>query len=211
MVVHQALRNTVLLGNADTVEVERNASENRVRAGAEARAGRTDGAIGIENGGIGRVVEVGIEVPHAVVGFVGVRNAIPTQAQVEGQLAVDAPVVLDVSGPGNVVPLTGVLDGEFLIAFGVAKQEVGEVVAGESTVKAETALGLTEQILRLLVESPAPTELELVSAVGPREVITDLVIVGLVVPRPAGDFEVRAGGAVQVDVGDAVVVVRSSE
>ena len=132
------------------------------------------------------------------------RNAIPTQAQVKGELAVDAPVVLSVKGPGNVVPLTSVLDGEFLIAFGIAKEEIGEVVAGESTVKAETALGLTEQILGLLVKSPAPTELELVSALSPRNVIADLVIVGLVFPRPAGNFEVRAGGAVQVDVGDAV-------
>src|SRR5580700_5331259 len=61
VVVHQALWNTVLLGNSNTVEVERNASENWVGAGAEAGAGRTDGAIGIENGGIGWVVEAGVE------------------------------------------------------------------------------------------------------------------------------------------------------
>src|SRR6202021_2892033 len=100
---------------------------------------------------------------------------------------------------------------EFLIALGIAKEEIGEVIAGESTVKAETALGLTEQILGLLVKSPAPTELELVSAVGPRDVIADLVVVGLIFPRPAGNLEFRASGTGQVDVGDTVIVVRSSE
>ena len=83
---------------------------------------------GSMSSGVGRVIELGIEVPHAVVGFVGVRNAIPTQAQVESQLAVHAPVVLNVCGPRNVVPLAAVLDGEFLVSAWHTEQEVGEVV-----------------------------------------------------------------------------------
>src|SRR5262245_12069920 len=49
------------------------------------------------------------------------------------------------------------------------------------------------------------------SASGPREVVANLVIVGLVFPRPTGDFEIRAGRAAQVDVRDAAQVVRSGE
>ena len=74
-----------------------------------------------------------------------------------------------------------VLYREFLIALGVAEQEVGEVVAGEGAVKVEATLGLTEQILRLLVERPAKAEFQLVRALGPRQVVAELIVVGLFV------------------------------
>ena len=40
VIVHQALGNAVLSGDADAVQVERNAGENRIRAGAQTRAVR---------------------------------------------------------------------------------------------------------------------------------------------------------------------------
>ncbi len=96
MVVHQPLRNAVLARNTDPVQVERNARENRVRAGAQTRASRVDRAVGIEQRLLGWIVERGIEVTHAVVGFVGVRHTVPAQAEVDSQPAIYAPVVLDV-------------------------------------------------------------------------------------------------------------------
>ena len=87
----------------------------------------------------------------------------------------------------------------------------GRSPGSKRVVEAETTLGLTKEVLDLLVESPTPAHLELVGAMGPGDVITDLVVVGLVVPRPTGDFEIRAALAAQVDVGDAGQVVRSSE
>ena len=42
VIVHQTLGDSALAGDADAVQIERIASENRVRAGAEAWAGGTD-------------------------------------------------------------------------------------------------------------------------------------------------------------------------
>src|SRR5580693_4244543 len=114
MVVHEALRYTVLARNADAVQIERHASENGIRAGTEAGTGggaarvcgpAADTMVGVESGGIGRVVKGGIEVTHAVVGFVSMRHAVPAQAEVKRQPTVDAPIVLNISGPGNIVPV----------------------------------------------------------------------------------------------------------
>ncbi len=98
-----------------------------------------------------------------------------------------------------------VLYREFLVLFGVAEQEVSEVVAGERAVKGVAALSLTEQVLDLLIESPTAAELDLMSTLGQRDVIADLVVIGFVVPRPAGNFKFGAGRAGQVDVRDAVI------
>jgi len=48
-----------------------------------------------------------------------------------------------------------VLHGEFLVRLGVSEEEVSKVVTGKGAVKIKTALGLTEQILDLLVERPS--------------------------------------------------------
>ena len=116
-----------------------------------------------------------------------------------------------------------VLDSQFLIRVRQSEQETGEAVsagvagrAGASAsskgaVEAEAALGLAEEVLNLLVDGPASAELQLMGSLGQRDVVADLVVIGLVVPRPAGDFEVRADAAAQVDVGDAAEVVRASE
>src|SRR5579872_386826 len=184
VIVHEALRYAVLSGNADAIQVERNASQNRVRAGAQTGAdgratrigcARADRSGCVKRRRVGSVVERWIEVAHPVVRFVRVRYAVPTQTEVHGQLAVYAPVVLNICGPRNVVPQTLILYGEFLILLCVAEQEVCEVVAGERSVKVEAALGLAEQVLHLLVERPAKAELQLVSALGPGQVIADLI------------------------------------
>ena len=118
-------------------------------------------------------------IPHAVVGFVSMRNTIPTQAEVERQAAVYAPVVLCISGPGNVVPLAGVLQASSDSGSG-AEQHVSEVVPAAlacgqgassivrvTTVEGGTAHGSDRGILGLFVERPASAEFELVGAVGP--------------------------------------------
>src|SRR5713101_5121497 len=117
-----------------------------------------------------------------------------------------APVVLDIGRPRYVVPKTLILDCKFLIRLRISKDEVREVVASEGTVKAESTLGLTKQILDFLVESPASTYLELVRSLGPRNIVANLVVVGLIDPRPTRYFKVCAGGTVQVDIWDAVQV-----
>ena len=63
--------------------------------------------------GVREVVEIWIEVRHLVAGFVGVRNSVPAQAEVQGQAVIDAPVVLEIEVPGDVVPVTGFLQGVF--------------------------------------------------------------------------------------------------
>src|SRR5713101_8367071 len=103
-----------------------------------------------------------------------------------------APVVLDIGRPRYVVPKTLILDCKFLIRLRISK--------------AESTLGLTKQILDFLVESPASTYLELVRSLGPRNIVANLVVVGLIDPRPTRYFKVCAGGTVQVDIWDAVQV-----
>src|SRR5208282_5011119 len=96
MIVHKALRDTetavAVTRDADSVQIDRNASENGIRAGAE--SGTDSGAscvsrpaaeviARVEGGGHGRVIELRVEIPHAVVGFVSVRHTIPAQAEVK--------------------------------------------------------------------------------------------------------------------------------
>src|SRR5271170_2051028 len=159
VVVNQALRNAVLARNANAVQIERNASKNRIRASAQTRTG--SGAAGIRAGDciertaanrvvrakrscVGRVVEIGVEIPHAVVCFVGMRYAVPAQAEVERQTTVHAPVVLGPQTPRNVVPLAAVLHSEFLVIGSIAEQHICEVVPCKRTVEAEATLGLAK-------------------------------------------------------------------
>src|SRR5258707_264204 len=216
VIVYQALWYAVLAGNTNSVQIERNASENRVRteaqtwaSGCAARVGRpaADGTAGVEGRRLCRIVEIGVEVTHTVVGFVSVWNAIPAQAKVEGQPAIHAPVVLNVGSPRYVVPQAMVLHSKFLIRLGISEEEVSKVVTSKGPVKVESTLRLTEQILNLLVDRPAKSELELVGSLGPREIVANLVVVGFVSPRPTGNLELRAGGPLQVNIGYAVQIV----
>src|ERR1700730_2416385 len=209
VIIDQTLRNTVFLGNTDSVQVERNARENRIGTGTEPWAGRTDRPIWKHDGRVCWVVERRVEITHTVVRFISVGHAIPPQAEIEGQLAVYAPVILSVRGPRYVVPKAVILDCEFAITLGIAKEEIGEVISGESSVKAKRTLCLAEEILDFLIDRPATSEFELVSSLGYRDVVANLIVVSLVHPRPTGNFEVSAGRTVQVDIGDAVQVIGS--
>src|SRR5262249_51508119 len=86
-----------------------------------------------------------------------------------------------------------------------------KVVTRERSVKAVGALRGAEQVLDFLVECPAESEAKLMRSLGPGQVVADLVVVGFVDPRPAGDFKVRSGAAVQVYVRDAVKVVGAAK
>src|SRR5579864_1394525 len=97
---------------------------------------------------------------------------------------VHAPIVLHIGGPRDVIPLTAVLDGQFVVARSGAQQEISKVISGEVVVERERTLCVTKQVLNLFVEGPTPTHLELVCALGPGKVIADLIIDRLVVPWP---------------------------
>ena len=107
-------------------------------------------------------------------------------------VAIHAPVVLNVSSPRNVVPQAAVLHGQFVVTFRVAEEEICEVIAGECTVEIERTLRCTEEILHFFVQCPACTNLDLVRPFGPGYVVAELIVIRLIVPRPTGDFEVRA-------------------
>src|SRR6185295_3274067 len=95
------------------------------------------------------------------------RYTIPTQAEVQGQAVVYAPVVLDVSSPRYVVILSVVLQRSFIVALGITEQEVSEAVSCVTAIEAEVALRVDEDVLDLLVQCPASTKLELMSTLGP--------------------------------------------
>ena len=225
VVVHQALGYAVLPGSPNAVQVQGNARQDRVRAGAESgtcHAGAVsvwisraaDVPLTVKCGSLGWIIKIRIEVPHAIVGFVRVRHSIPAQAEVQGQLVRRAPVVLNISTPGMVRPHTMVLDGKLLITGGGAKQEISEAISRVALIislEGECALGRSEKVLNLLVEGPAPAEFELVRAFRPGDVIANLVVVGLVDPRPARDLEIRIALFVERNVGHAIQVVRSGE
>src|SRR5207247_11044806 len=99
--------------------------------------------------------------------------------------------------------------GETVSAGSVGR--AGGAASSEVFVKGKAALGLTEEVLNRLVDGPTGSELKLMGSLDQRNVGADLVIISLVVPRPAGDFELGACPAAQVDIWDAVQIVWSSE
>ena len=147
----------------------------------------------------GWVVKVGIEISHPVVGFIGMRHAIPPQSKIQGQPFGGAPVVLDICGPRNVVPLTAILNREFGVVLRVTEQEISEVNPSVGVVEGEETLGLTEQVLYLFVNCPAATDLELMRSLGPGNIVANLVIVSFVVPWPTRGRVVGAGRTAQFD------------
>src|ERR1700691_5061666 len=96
------------------------------------------------------------------------RSDIPAQTEVQSQSVIDAPVVLAVQRPGDVIPMTGRLYRVFLILRGIPEQVVGKVVAfasprgsGVAAAELEITFCVREIILDLLVKRPAEAELEL--------------------------------------------------
>src|SRR5579872_1224131 len=159
-----------------------------------------------------------------MVGFVGVRNAIPAQPEVQGQAVVDAPVVLDVQGWRDVVPLTVDLVAIFCVLLGETHEVVSEVESarqrwgryasrrtGERPVKLEVALRVRERVLPLLVNRPAKAELQLMGALGPRDVVAELVVIGFVYPRCPVGTVLTAGDTCQLDLRNAVISIGSAE
>src|SRR5262250_1637056 len=59
--------------------------------------------------------------PILVVGFVGVRNAIPAQSEIQSQPAVHTKVVLNIQRPGVVVPLAGALNRVLVVGLAVTQ------------------------------------------------------------------------------------------
>ena len=151
------------------------------------------------------VIKVGIEVRRLLIRLVGMRSTIPPQAEIQSQAMIDAPVVLNVGGERNVVPVPAGFDRVFFILLGIAEQEIGKVVTGEIAVEVEIALRCWQNNPALFVKRPAESELKLVRALGPGNVIAKLVIVGGVIPRRPIRSEVGSGAAIQVDRGNAIV------
>src|SRR5215472_7073830 len=126
-------------------------------------------------------------------------NTVPAKSEVQSQLCVHAPVVLQVGCRGDVVPVTADLGAVFGILLSKTQQEVSIVIATERTVEFEVALSVRERVLDFLVDRPAETEFQLVSALGPGEIVTELIVVSLIVPRHPVDGVVRPRHPSQVN------------
>src|SRR5260221_5908104 len=83
VIVHEAFWYAVLSGNPNSVQVKL-LSYDRIRTGTQTWTGSIDCAVWIEHCLLGWIVERGIEVAHAVVGFISVRYAVPAQTKVQG-------------------------------------------------------------------------------------------------------------------------------
>src|SRR6185312_273817 len=98
-----------------------------------------------------------------------------------------APVVLNVSRVGVVVPLASDLNGIFAVALRVAKQIVSKGVARELSVEGKVTLRVSESILGFLVDCPTGAHFDLVRTLGPGDVIAQLIVIRFIVPRsPVG-------------------------
>src|ERR1019366_5774915 len=117
VIVYETFRNPWgLARDAYAIQIKLISGQNGIRTGAQPRAARRNRVAvrtGNEDRSIGGIVEIGIEVAHPVVRFVSMGNAIPAQAEIQRQAMVDAPVVLHIGSPGNVVPEAMILNGEF--------------------------------------------------------------------------------------------------
>ena len=144
-----------------------------------------------------------------MIGLVGVRHPVPAQSEVQSEPVGGAPVVLNVGAVGDVIPLTGDLHRILGIILGVAEQEVGKVIARVEAVEAEVTLGVGEGVLPLAVKRPAKPKLQLMRALGPGNVIADLVIVRFVIPRRPVGGVVGSRAATEINRRNAGVHVRS--
>src|SRR5581483_1064620 len=97
------------------------------------------------------------------------------------------------------------------ILLGIPEKEVGKVIAGIVAIKVKLPLGISEIILDLLIKSPAPSELELMRAFCPGNIVAKLIIVRFINPwRPVGCV-VCASAAIQVNRRNAVACIRASK
>ena len=80
---------------------------------------------------IGGVVEIGIEVRLTSIGFVRVRNTIPTQPRFKVKRLVARQLSWTYSRIGIGVPVTAVLNRVLAVAIGKTEQEVRKVITGD--------------------------------------------------------------------------------
>ena len=93
VVVDETTRNAVFSGQPHTIQIERNIGQWNTRNGAEPRTGRVQTPVGVETWRLIRLVQVGIEIGHAVGELVGMGNGFPAQPQVQRQPVADPPTV----------------------------------------------------------------------------------------------------------------------
>src|SRR4051812_22761763 len=121
-------------------------------------------------------------------------NPIPAQPEVQRQSTGCAPVVLNVGRGRNVVPMSSALQCGFVVLLRVAEKEIGEVTSAvysfriaprrrsERAIKGKSTLGCRKIILDLFVDSPACAKPELVSSLGPGDIVPNLIVIGCVNP-----------------------------
>src|SRR6185437_5213503 len=165
----------------------------------------------VKGGCVRRVVQIWIEVGGQVVCFIGMRQTVPTQSEVQGQAMGCAPVVLNVSAIGIIIPLAVDLCTVLTVSRSKTEQIICEVIAGKPAVKAEASLCGGEGILTLFVDSPTAAELDLMSALGPGNIITDLIIVRFIEPGIRVCGVVSSSAAGEIDTRDAIQVVGTGE
>ena len=146
-----------------------------------------------------------------VVRFIGMRNAIPAESQIYGKALVHPVIVLEIESHRNIAPVTCALDRCLVVVVGVTKQIIGEVVSGIEAAEDKCTLGLLKPILDLLIKHQAATHLELMPSLGPRNVITKLVVIRGVVPRGNTGSVIRSRAPNQIDGRDAVGGVRAGK
>jgi hypothetical protein len=95
--------------------------------------------------------------------------------------------------------MTRALNRILVVGLAITEQVICEVISRVGTVKVEPTLRVLEPILHLLVESPTAAHLRLVTALGPGNVIANLIAVRNVVPWRPVRCVLRTGATVQVD------------
>ena len=78
--------------------------------------------------------------------------------------------------------MSAVLNRQLVIGLGETQEKVGKIVSAEGAIEGIGALRVAENILVLAVAHELAAEFEVVIALGPRQVVTELVVVSGVVP-----------------------------
>ena len=78
--------------------------------------------------------------------------------------------------------MSAVLNRQFVIGLGETQEKVGKIVSAEGAIEGIGALCVAENILVLAIAHELAAEFEVVIALGPGQVVTELVVVSGVVP-----------------------------
>src|SRR5580700_6120137 len=124
---------------------------------------------------------------------------------------IDTPVVLNVRAIGDVIPMAARMNGVFFVVLRIAQQKIGKIIPREAAIEVEISLRESEIVLDFLIERPTESKLQLVRALGQRDVVAKLVVVRRVVPRfPTGSV-IGSSTPIQVDRRNAAVGVWPGE